>query len=111
MKRLIHVFGFKTIANMTVTLMKKVPRLHLKRTPPHLGECQKDNKLAIAKSIDDFYSKDGMVARLFSDTVEHMLENVAFYNVLGVDLQGKGVTCSLPRKQKRGSGSSRLCRR
>ena len=32
------------------------------------------NELANAKSIDDFYGKDGIFARLFSETVEQMLE-------------------------------------
>jgi len=31
-------------------------------------------ELAKAKSIDDFYGKDGIFARLFSDTIEQMLE-------------------------------------
>lgn len=32
------------------------------------------NELAKAKSIDDFYGKDGIFARLFSKTIEQMLE-------------------------------------
>jgi len=31
-------------------------------------------ELASAKSIDDFYGKDGIFARLFSETIEQMLE-------------------------------------
>jgi transposase-like protein len=31
-------------------------------------------ELSKAESIDDFYGKDGIFARLFSDTIEHMLE-------------------------------------
>ena len=31
-------------------------------------------ELAKAESIDDFYGKDGIFARLFSDTIEQMLE-------------------------------------
>jgi hypothetical protein len=31
-------------------------------------------ELGKAKSIDDFYGKDGIFARLFSDTIEQMLE-------------------------------------
>ncbi len=31
-------------------------------------------ELGKAKSIDDFYGKDGIFARLFSETVEQMLE-------------------------------------
>ena len=32
------------------------------------------HELASAQSIDDFFGKEGIFARLFADTLEHMLE-------------------------------------
>ena len=43
-----------------------------KKHLPDPGELARE--LASAESIDDFYGKDGIFARLFSDTVEQMLE-------------------------------------
>src|SRR5262245_24801943 len=39
---------------------------------PSLERIQQE--LASAKSIDDFFGKDGIFARLFATTLEHMLE-------------------------------------
>jgi hypothetical protein len=39
---------------------------------PTLEDMQRE--LGSAKSIDDFFGKEGIFARLFSKTLEHMLE-------------------------------------
>jgi transposase-like protein len=55
-----------------VTHKKKPNKDDFKKSLPDPEELA--NELANAKSIDDFYGKDGIFARLFSDTVEQMLE-------------------------------------
>lgn len=43
--------------------------------PPFLPSAERvQQELATAKSIDDFFGKDGIFARLFAGTLEHMME-------------------------------------
>ncbi len=45
------------------------------KTPPYLPSADRvQQELATAKSLDDFFGKDGIFARLFSTTLEQMME-------------------------------------
>jgi len=55
-----------------MTQKKKPNKDDFKKSLPDPEELAQE--LANAKSIDDFYGKDGIFARLFSETVEQMLE-------------------------------------
>ena len=55
-----------------MTQKKKPNKDDFKKNLPDPEELAQE--LANAKSIDDFYGKDGIFARLFSETVEQMLE-------------------------------------
>lgn len=55
-----------------MTQKKKPNKDDFKKSLPDPEELARE--LANAKSIDDFYGKDGIFARLFSETVEQMLE-------------------------------------
>ena len=55
-----------------MTQKKKPNQDDFKKSLPDPEELAQE--LANAKSIDDFYGKDGIFARLFSETVEQMLE-------------------------------------
>src|SRR5664280_599290 len=50
---------------------KKTP-LNIQEIMPGAEEVQRE--LATAKSMDDFFGKDGIFARLFASTLEQMLE-------------------------------------
>ena len=51
---------------------KKAARPLIQEIMPSAEEVQKE--LAIAKSMDDFFGKEGIFARLFAKTLEQMLE-------------------------------------
>ena len=51
---------------------EKKPRLDIQEIMPGAEEVQRE--LATAKSMDDFFGKEGIFARLFSHTIEQMLE-------------------------------------
>ena len=51
---------------------KKRPQLNIQEIMPGAEEVQRE--LATAKSMDDFFGKDGIFARLFASTLEQMLE-------------------------------------
>ena len=55
-----------------MTQSNKTNKVNLKKQLPDAEELARE--LASAKSIDDFYGKDGIFARLFSETIEQMLE-------------------------------------
>ena len=55
-----------------MTQRNKTNKGDLKKQLPDPEELARE--LASAKSIDDFYGKDGIFARLFSKTIEQMLE-------------------------------------
>lgn len=55
-----------------MTQSNKTYQEELKKHLPEPEELARE--LAIAQSIDDFYGKDGFFARLFSETIEQMLE-------------------------------------
>jgi len=55
-----------------MTQRNKTNKEDLKKHLPDAEELACE--LARAKSIDDFYGKDGIFARLFSETIEQMLE-------------------------------------
>ena len=55
-----------------MTQRKKTNKNDIKKHLPEPEELARE--LANAKSIDDFYGKDGIFARLFSETIEQMLE-------------------------------------
>ena len=54
-----------------MTEKKKIP-LNIQEIMPGAEEVQRE--LATAKSMDDFFGKDGIFARLFASTLEQMLE-------------------------------------
>jgi putative transposase len=56
----------------TMNTTKKAPVRELKPQFPSLENIQQE--LSTAKSIDDFFGKQGILARLFSSTLESMLE-------------------------------------
>ena len=46
-----------------------------KTPPPFLPSAERvQQELTTAKSIDDFFGKEGIIARLFAGTLEHMTE-------------------------------------
>jgi transposase-like protein len=51
---------------------KKRPQLNIQEIMPGAEEVQRE--LATAKSMDDFFGRDGIFARLFASTLEQMLE-------------------------------------
>jgi putative transposase len=51
---------------------KKAAQLNIQEIMPGAEEVQRE--LATAKSMDDFFGKEGIFARLFSHTIEQMLE-------------------------------------
>jgi len=51
---------------------KKRTRLDIQEIMPGAEEVQRE--LATAKSMDDFFGRDGIFARLFASTLEQMLE-------------------------------------
>jgi putative transposase len=51
---------------------KKNPQLNIQEIMPGAEEVQRE--LATAKSMDDFFGKEGIFARLFASTIEQMLE-------------------------------------
>jgi transposase-like protein len=51
---------------------KKTQRANVQNHLPSVEKIQ--SELATAESIDDFFGKDGIFARLFSQTLETMLE-------------------------------------
>lgn len=51
---------------------EKKPQLNIQEIMPGAEEVQRE--LATAKSMDDFFGKDGIFARLFSHTIEQLLE-------------------------------------
>jgi putative transposase len=51
---------------------EKTQRTDLRAHLPSVEKIQ--NELATAESIDDFFGKDGIFARLFAKTIEMMLE-------------------------------------
>ena len=55
-----------------MTQRKKTNENDIQKHLPEPEELARE--LANAKSIDDFYGKDGIFARLFSETIEQMLE-------------------------------------
>jgi len=55
-----------------MTQKKKFQKEELKKHLPDPEEIARE--LAAAESIDDFYGKDGIFARMFSKTIEQMLE-------------------------------------
>jgi len=55
-----------------MTQKKKLQKEELKKHLPDPEELARE--LASAESIDDFYGKDGIFARMFSKTIEQMLE-------------------------------------
>ena len=55
-----------------MTRRKKTTKKDSLKEMPNAEDVARE--LAKAKSIDDFYGKDGIFARLFSDTIEQMLE-------------------------------------
>jgi len=55
-----------------MTQSNKTNKDELKKKLPDPEELARE--LASAKSIDDFYGKEGIFARLFSETIEQMLE-------------------------------------
>jgi len=56
----------------SMTRRKNTTRKDSQKQMPSAEEVARE--LAKAESIDDFYGKDGIFARLFSDTIEQMLE-------------------------------------
>jgi len=55
-----------------MTQKKKSQKDSIQDSMPSAEEVQKE--LATAKSVDDFFGKDGIFSRLFADTLEQMLE-------------------------------------
>ncbi len=55
-----------------MTQKKKSQKPNIQDSMPSVEVVQKE--LATAKSVDDFFGKDGIFSRLFSDTLEQMLE-------------------------------------
>ena len=55
-----------------MTQRDQINKEDLKKHLPDPEELARE--LASAQSIDDFYGKDGIFARLFSETIEQMLE-------------------------------------
>jgi transposase-like protein len=55
-----------------MTQKKKSQKDSIQDSMPSAEEVQKE--LATAKSVDDFFGKEGIFSRLFSDTLEQMLE-------------------------------------
>lgn len=55
--------------------MKTTKQVPVGKRPPHFPSLEKiQQELGTAQSIDDFFGKDGIFARLFADTLETMLE-------------------------------------
>src|SRR5512141_732269 len=55
--------------------MDTTKKAHASDLQPHFPSLEKlQQELSRAKSIDDFFGKDGIFARLFADTLEQMLE-------------------------------------